>query len=532
MLPMQPLRDFSLSRVYAGHNFFPLADQFLLVPRKFAARLFGTVQLCYDCELLRKQTDSSIPAQTETLLRLALHRAGIPLGYFEFPVVIVRGREGGVCGVLHPHKLTCRMLGTSGLLKMETETRREQIGKGQKVEGEEGEGREGGQARSGFSCMEAMNHWHRRACQEMFPPLSDHRSGRFRLHPASDDWERVRQGETDDFSETEGHTRCTECSPDGPDGDCGFLVGDECVSSLSKNSGISDQTERVRECREDSDNEMEVTGSGDHRAHDVADGSSGSGHEDAMTGRSSNSGMTDAGAMSFADASRRITGLHHELRDLLRAIRIHAMPEEISRSYLLAHHYPFHQVDGGRLDEIAILEGFHVSEATFNRMALAFACLLLDTTQDGGGTMDEGDKAEFKEGEEEAAPSPLPHHRPGRYHHDPLVSEAIAGGAGGSTRRRGGGSIGFSPVEGARGEDGGERAPPLQHREREALTLKVIGSGYDGDLQASVNCSLVHPLHDVWMTLLDQGFQPSETICRGPTGPCLSRALAELPIEL
>lgn len=44
MSSMPPLSRFPPTRVYAGHNFFPLADQFLLIPRQFAEALFGAVR--------------------------------------------------------------------------------------------------------------------------------------------------------------------------------------------------------------------------------------------------------------------------------------------------------------------------------------------------------------------------------------------------------------------------------------------------------------------------------------------------------
>ena len=114
MLPLPPLSRFPPSRVYAGHNFFPLADQFLLVPRRYSESVFGAIKLCYDCEVLRAQRESEIPAQTETFLWMALRgddgSAIVPFGYYEFPVVIVRSNEGGVCEVLHPFKFACEVL--------------------------------------------------------------------------------------------------------------------------------------------------------------------------------------------------------------------------------------------------------------------------------------------------------------------------------------------------------------------------------------------------------------------------------------
>lgn len=71
----------------------------------------------------------------------AMRQAGIPFGFFEFPVAIVRYKEGGVCSTLHPQKLTCRLLGGAGLNF------------------------------DGRACSAAMYRWYRNACAEMFPPL-------------------------------------------------------------------------------------------------------------------------------------------------------------------------------------------------------------------------------------------------------------------------------------------------------------------------------------------------------------------------
>lgn len=142
MLPMPPVSRFPPIRVTAGHNFFPLADQLLLVPRQFAPVVFGAVSLCYTCSVLKKQVETGVPAQTESLLRLAMRQGGVPFGFYEFPIVIVRNNEGGVCSVLHPLNLVCQLL-VSGLLIDPAMVK----------------------------CSDVMNRWHRNACREMFPPL-------------------------------------------------------------------------------------------------------------------------------------------------------------------------------------------------------------------------------------------------------------------------------------------------------------------------------------------------------------------------
>lgn len=147
MLPSPPLSQFSPSRVYAGHNFFPLADQFLLVPRRFAQTLFEAARLCYDCKVLQAQSELGVTAQPESLLRMILRGEDgsddiVPFGYYEFPVVIVRNNEGGVCEVLHPHKLACEILSVSSHHELER-----------------------------FRCSTVMKRWYGQACVQMFPPL-------------------------------------------------------------------------------------------------------------------------------------------------------------------------------------------------------------------------------------------------------------------------------------------------------------------------------------------------------------------------
>lgn len=90
--------------------------------------------------MLKAQFEAGVPAQTEKILRLALRQAGIPFGFFEFPIVIVRHKEGGVCSSLHPYKMTCQMLDGAGLI-------------------------------DGEACVRTVYAWFHRACAEMFPPL-------------------------------------------------------------------------------------------------------------------------------------------------------------------------------------------------------------------------------------------------------------------------------------------------------------------------------------------------------------------------
>lgn len=377
MLPLPPLSQFSPSRVYAGHNFFPLADQFLLVPRRFAQTLFGAVRLCYDCKALQVQRESGVPAQTEGFLRMVLRgedgsNDNIPFGYYEFPVVIVRSNEGGVCEVLHPLKIACELLRASGYMVDPLAST------------EDGDGQLGS-----FRCMALMGRWYRQACVEMFPPLI--------FGTGSDPIAAGRDGE-----------------------DAAGMAGKKI------DDGGGDDEEHLQR--------MAIT---DHRSEPPSRGE----------------------AMTFEEATRRVEGIHRDLSDLLGMMRVDVAPRQERWTYYLAHHYPFHQVnplnraERGPLDEVAIIEGYRLSEADFNRLVPALSCFLSDT------------------------------------------AAAVA----------------------ERGREG---------KEENIVVLKTTAAEEER-LQALVNCSTAESLHDVWMALLKDKFEPSETVCRGPIGPCLERLLAE-----
>eukprot|EP00752_Nemacystus_decipiens_P011187 g9941.t1 len=399
MLPLQPLSRFSPSRVYAGHNFFPLADQFLLVPRRFAPTLFEAVRLCYDCGALQAQSKSGIPAQTESLLRMVLRGEDgshdvVPFGYYEFPVVMVRNNEGGVCEVLHPHKLSCEMLRVSG----------------NTAGPEDG----GDDELANFRCMAVMRRWYQQACVEMFPPADDNSSGK-ELGPVA-----VERDDVGDDGEDAGVTGRTF-------------------------NGIG---------RIDAQRQRKTIAGRDHRRQP---------------------GRTGEAIMTFEEATGRVEGIHRDLRDLLALMRVEAAPTHERRDYFLAHHYPFHRLnplrraERGPLDQVAVIEGYRLSEADFNRLVLAFSCFL-------SGAVERGHEAR---GTASAPP---------------------------------------------RGQEGGVQAPEGGDEEG-ILVLKTTAAEAEG-LQALVNCSLVEPLHDVWMGLLENKFEPSETVCHGPVEPCLERALA------
>lgn len=396
MLPLPPLSRFPPSRVYAGHNFFPLADQFLLMPRRFAQALFGAVRLCYDCEALQTQSESGVPAQTESLLRMVLRgehgsddsSSVIPFAYYEFPVVIVRNNEGGVCDVLHPHKLSCEMLRVSGYSVVPTASAED----------------EGDQLAS-FRCMAVMRRWYQQACVEMFPPL--------------------------DLGTAGSNPAAAEGDPDGRGGG----------SRIMNDAGRLDvQRQRV-----------------------------------AIANRSSERSGSDA--PTFEEATRRVEGIHRDLSDLLGMMRVDVAPTEKRATYFLSHHYPFHRVnplrraERGPLDEVAVVEGYRLSEADFNRLVLSFSCFLSATT---------------------AA----------------LAERGHAGGGAASAPPRQGG------------------VPEGEEEDQDILVLKTTAAEDEG-LQAVVNCSLVESLHDVWEAILENKFDPSETVCHGPIRPCFDRALAE-----
>lgn len=432
ILPLPPLSRFSPSRVYAGHNFFPLADQFLLMPRRFAQTVFEAVSLCYDCETLQAQRESMVPAQTESLLRVALRRNNssggiVPFGYYEFPVVIVRNNEGGVCEVLHPQKFTCEMLRASGLMSPLTTT-----------------GDDGRKPLDHLACMNIMNRWHRQACAEMFPPL-EHDSS------TSDVVRRDQKRSGSAGGKVKGHA-----------------VGD------ADDGGRGQDKQRQRGDTDGGPGETIV-------------------REAATTHRTT--AATDAHIVSFEEATRLVKGIRRDLNDLLGTMRLHVAPKQDQRNYFLAHHYPFHQAqtnpldrERGLLDQIAIIEGYFLSEADFNRLAVAFSCLLSDAAGAGSGP---------GVGEE------------GKEWGGNLSSE--------SRRTEGEEGDGVREARAARGSE---------ERDTNLVVLETTAAEEE-DLQAVVDCSLVESLHDIWMSLLDTKFEPSETVCRGPAGPCLQRAIEE-----
>lgn len=421
MFAIPSLSHFPPTRVYAGHNFFPLGDQFLLVPRQFAPSLFATVALCYSCHVLRSHSRSGVPAQAEHLLHFALRQAGIPLGYYEFPIVIVRHNEGGVCNVLHPHKISCELLQSSGLIgTMQDRDRERQL-----------------------HCATIMYDWHRRVCREMFPPRRD------------------------------GVVSLLNKSSAGISNAWG---GATPVVSGSKSSGMvgggkgggSEEGSVIKEA------EAKVSTLGEAMQHNT----------DPQAGDSSriSSGET------FQQVTGRLSGLQNSLRQLSRGIRVHARPRQDHGEYFVAHHYPFHQANGGPRDEIAIIGGFRLSEADFNRVATATACLL-----DRAGWRGEASRTTVD---------------------DKFISTES------------------TDMIGAKNELSGLVAgsSPFADDELQATKVLTLGTTLAGRASiATVDCSMVESIHDVWMSLLDKEFEPTETTCRGYVGPCLERVAGLSP---
>lgn len=314
-------------------------------------------------------SESGIPAQTETLLHRTLRREGTPFGFFEFPIVIVRYKEGGVCSSLHPHKMTCEMLQGAGLVDDET-------------------------------CVVTVYDWYRRSCAEMFPPLDT-----LLLTPTAPPRESAARL---DIFPRRGSYRVNGGAGNPKDGD-----------RLNASSG------------------------GFHlgTVGDLANGVA-------------ESGASRIPMVSFQEATGRLEGVRHALRNLGRSIKVNANPRQDLSSFFVAHHYPFHEVKGGSLDEIAVLAGFMLSESHFNRLGVSFACLL--------------DNA----GREPETPS--------------------------------------------QDSQGGPRQPRTT-----ALVLDITEP--ERRQKATVNCSLVESMQDISLALLDHEFEPSETICRGYSRPCLDR---------
>ena len=460
MLPMPPLSRFPPTRVYAGHNFFPLADQFLLIPRQYAHTVFTAVNLCYTCDVLKVQAESGIPAQTESFLRLALRRAGVPFGYHEFPVVIVRSNEGGVCGVLHPHKLTCQMLQWAGLIDPRARI----------------DGRQNPIA----PCTYTVTRWHRRACLEMFPPFYDKNST----------YTPLQQDGVRSDTAVAGVTRSRGGSGDVGGGDDGEEEsgGENKLLGVGESNGDFDgDTGSIDEGGFAVGRFRDRRGQEEHRGF-TSGGSSGHGEAASAGG---------AAVVSFEEATDRLEGIRLSLRELRRAVRTYAAPSEPRFAFFLAHHYPFHQTGGGPHDEIAIIEGFRMSETDMNRIARGFACLLSDAEREESELI-EGEACTGEGLDECAGSLSRTTGQRCKSGEDPLEDDSLAGEE--------------EPASTSGGDGDG----------RHILTLGTVGAG-DGGVDA-VNCSRVDSLHDVWMALLDQEFDPPESICRGPVAPCLKRA--------
>lgn len=364
----------------------------------------------------------------------------VPFGYYEFPVVIVRNNEGGVCDVLHPHKLTCEMLRASGLMAPLTTTAGDEE-----------------KPIDFFPCMNTVNRWHREACAEMFPPLEHDKDS------STEDSDAIRRDEEERSGSVGG-------------GKEGHAVGGV------NGGGWGEEKQR-----------QHGTTAAGARGEIIV-------REAAVTTPLPTTTATDTqNIVSFEEATGLVNGTLRDLSDLLGAIKVHVAPKQDRRNVFLAHHFPFFQTQAnplkrerGLLDQIAIIEGYSLSEADLNRLALAFSCLLADVAGVGaGGGVEEEDGGEWGGGNPSSEPQ-ITEEQQG-------VREVRA--AGGSRERT------TSPV-----------------------VLRTTAAEEEG-LQAVVDCSLVDSLHDVWMSLLANKFEPSETVCRGPSGPCLQRVLEESTIS-
>ena len=181
--------------------------------------------------------------------------------------------------------------------------------------------------------------------------------------------------------------------------------------------------------------------------------------------------------VSFEEATERVQDLRRDVSDLLGMMRVNAAPNQTKFHYFMAHHYPFHRVkishqaERGLLDYMAIIEGYSLSEADFNLLVSSFSCFLSD-----------------------------------------FATSASAAGLG---------NVGVDIATGPPRQDG-------------ILVLETTGAAAAAAaqeeelLKAFVNCSSVDPLHDVWLTMLENKFEPSETVCRGAIEPCLNKAWAEV----
>lgn len=405
---MPPVSRFPPIRVTAGHNFFPIADQFLLVPRQFAPVVFGAVSLCYSCSVLKKQVEAGVPAQTESFLRLAMRQAGVPFGFYEFPIVIVRNNEGGVCSVLHAHNVVCQLL-VSGLLIDP----------------------------AAVKCSTVMNRWHRNACREMFPPLF-------------------------------GNDADIQITPETPKAARDGLN----APGAANLSHVED--DRTHHARQGNHSTVVVVGVPATRSPGESISETSPAATDTAIGDSGNQTLTPL-VVSFEEATRRQEGILEDIRRLREAIKVRAMPIQDPSNFFIAHHYPFHQTNGGPLDAISTIACFRLSQEDLNRIAVAFACSLSD--------VETGDV--FK-GESE------------------MIEE-------------------LEPMSAKDAFDSDYRNP-----ERDPLPLVLGKDDTEDGLRAKANCKLVEPLHDIWMKiLLRNEFEPSEPVCRGPVMPCFQKAVLE-----
>ncbi|KAJ1447939.1 hypothetical protein M885DRAFT_541002 [Pelagophyceae sp. CCMP2097] len=120
LAPVQPLRTFARDRVYVSGHFWPIGDQFAIVPAQFARVYFRAIESYYEC---RHRCDASPTpfylqgtGAPESLLLRHLAESEVPAQLYDgFAYAIARHNEGANCLTLHlVHHHACVLLDGGG----------------------------------------------------------------------------------------------------------------------------------------------------------------------------------------------------------------------------------------------------------------------------------------------------------------------------------------------------------------------------------------------------------------------------------
>ena len=106
-LPVAPAASFPPHHVYVSPSYWPLADQFALVPRRLAATYFNAARAAHLCVEdgprgdLQRRWLLSRAGYPEQLIWRHLHDYDVSVRFYPFAFVIVRFEDGGRCNTLH-----------------------------------------------------------------------------------------------------------------------------------------------------------------------------------------------------------------------------------------------------------------------------------------------------------------------------------------------------------------------------------------------------------------------------------------------